>query len=421
MDDDEPEGKGNDAGEGERESGSSPSSGVRPSFMAVYPLALKKIDKVLKRYEVPPSDREDAAQEALAEMVRTIHAYDGARPIGAWLYIIARRKIRDYRDRAHHRREVAAESFEDEPGGVPDAEHAARVKQAHYLLQSFLDVMSEEQADVYWLCEICGLSSAEAAAELGINENTVRSRLAVARTKVEEGSKRRKLRGVPLIAPLDRDDARSLWDRWIAALRLAPGAFGALGALLFGAGVIAGMMWIERWASRAVMASAAEQAPRGDVEKAPVVAETTPIVSASPPRAPAPEPRPIAALEGSIPRRAPSVVVSQQALAPAPTPPPPVTEIAALPPPPPAPTVTATVAPLPAPIAVVTAAPTADAAAEEGEREKQLIRGARQALLRQDPARALELLSQHQRQFPRGAFASERERLRAQAIEMKNR
>ncbi len=409
-------GRGDEDDTGPRapESGPSPPSGLRLSFMVVYPIALKKIDKVLKRYEVPPSDREDARQEALVEMVRTFPAYDGVQPVGAWLYVIARRKIRDYRGRAHHRREVAVEGFDDETGSAPDAEHAARVKQAQHLLQTFLDVMPEEQADVYWLCEIYGLSSAEAVEELGINENTLRSRLAVARKKVEEASERRKLRGVPLVAPFDHDGARSLWDRLVAALRLAPGAFGALGALLFGAGVIAGMMWITRWATAGTTVVVVEHAPKG-VTTAPAMVAVTTVVSASPPPAPAPEAR--AATEPSVARRAPSVVVSQQASAPAP--PPSATDIASAPPPSPAPTVTVTVAP--APSAVVTAAPTADAVAEEGEREKQLIRGARQALLRQDPARALELLSQHQQQFPRGAFASERERLRAQALEMKSR
>jgi len=140
--------------------------------------------RALRRQGVPDAEVEDAVQEVFLVVYRRVDEYVEQGSIRAWLFTISRQVASHYR-RSLARRGRKLDALSDEPvvqGGAMDARERA---EAVAVVNAFLNELGEEQAMVFYLIEIEGLTAPEVASSLGVNLNTVYGRLRLARKRFE--------------------------------------------------------------------------------------------------------------------------------------------------------------------------------------------------------------------------------------------
>lgn len=137
-----------------------------------------------------PEDAEEALQDAFLRIYRFLGSYDPERSWEAWTYRIVVNVCRKRQRRESARRVVSLEAWRerasDDPTGAPspDAEiEAVSLRQA--LLRALRRLPLKERAAVT-LCDIEGLSGAEAAEVLGVSATTVRSQASRGRSRLRE-------------------------------------------------------------------------------------------------------------------------------------------------------------------------------------------------------------------------------------------
>ncbi len=131
---------------------------------------------------------DDVVQEVFVVVHNRLASFEARSSLKTWLAGIAYNVVRGYVRKPGNR---ASGDYLDEEQqllahGVSPAEELER-KQALLVLDQLLDKMSDAQREVFILCEIEQLSSVEIAEVLGINENTVRTRLLAARKLFNAG------------------------------------------------------------------------------------------------------------------------------------------------------------------------------------------------------------------------------------------
>lgn len=159
------------------------------SFEQVYRRHVGFVWRSLRALGVPESMLEDAAHEVFLVVHRRWADFDGRAKMTTWLHGIAQgvarnqrrgsvraeRRLAAVRDASTH---VAADSgVHAHPGQQLDR------KQAAQLVEAFLAELDDDKRAVFELCEIEGMSAPEAARCLGINVNTVSTRLRRARAR----------------------------------------------------------------------------------------------------------------------------------------------------------------------------------------------------------------------------------------------
>ncbi len=161
-------------------------SGDEPTFEQVYRQHVGFVWRCLRRLGVGESALEDAAHEVFMIVHRRWADYDGDAKMTTWLWGISRGVAHNHRrGRARADRKLAAvrettpQAASSGAFGSP-ARHVDR-RQAAQLVESFLEELPEDKRRVFELCEIEGMSAPEAARCLGINVNTVSTRLRRAR------------------------------------------------------------------------------------------------------------------------------------------------------------------------------------------------------------------------------------------------
>jgi RNA polymerase sigma-70 factor (ECF subfamily) len=140
---------------------------------------------------VPPMAIDDVVQEVFVVVHNRLPSFEGRSSLKTWLAGIAHNVVRGYVRKPGNR--TASHYLDDEvqllaPGWNP-AEALER-KAAIELLHQLLDKMSDVQREVFILNEIEQLSSVDIAQVLGVNENTVRTRLLAARKVFNAGAAR---------------------------------------------------------------------------------------------------------------------------------------------------------------------------------------------------------------------------------------
>ena len=156
------------------------------------PMVLRVCRRVLHHTQ----DAEDAFQATFLVLARRAASIGKAEALPGWLHGVAfRTALRARRDagrrRAHERQA---------PTGVgPDPAEALAWRDVQTLLEAEIRRLPERYRAAFVLCHLEGRSRAEAAADLGLAENTVSSRLARARDRLRRRLARR---GVHLSAVL---------------------------------------------------------------------------------------------------------------------------------------------------------------------------------------------------------------------------
>ncbi len=165
-----------------------PSSVARPDartaelrFDAVYREHVGFVWRSLRRLGIPEAEIEDAAHEVFLVVHRRLAGFAGESALTTWLYGIARGV-------ASNRRRGEVRRLRRHAGApAPDlsegpSEHVAR-SQAAAAVERFLAGLADDQRVVFELFEIEGLRANEIAESLGVNINTIYTRLRAARQR----------------------------------------------------------------------------------------------------------------------------------------------------------------------------------------------------------------------------------------------
>lgn len=138
----------------------------------------------LRRLGAAPMDVEDLAQEVCIRVFERWSVRDAARPIRPWLYAFLFRVASDHRRRARHRHpHVGVDELTASPR---DGESELLAERSRSLLLRALEVLSDEQRQVFLLVDLEEHSVTEAAEILGVPLNTAYTRLRRARLALRD-------------------------------------------------------------------------------------------------------------------------------------------------------------------------------------------------------------------------------------------
>ncbi|HWM85982.1 MAG TPA: RNA polymerase sigma factor [Kofleriaceae bacterium] len=163
-------------------------------FEEVYERHLDFVWRTLAAAGVPESRLEDAAQDVFVIVHGKLAEFEGRSKLTTWLYGIARHVALEHvrrmlRERARER--AMAEQARDD-SQTPEEE--TRGAQARRLLLDLLDRLDPDKREVFALVEIEQVPVREVARMLDIKENTVWSRLRLARREFEKQAARLRAR-----------------------------------------------------------------------------------------------------------------------------------------------------------------------------------------------------------------------------------
>jgi len=160
---------------------------LHPAFRELFDAHSEYVMKSLRRLGVRPGDAEDLTHEVFLTVLRKWETYDPTRPPKPWLFAFARCLASGYRNSAYVRRERLEEA---EPPRVGSAEGLFVEREESTLVYRALDALDDDKREVFTMFELDERSAIEIAAELGIPQNTVFSRLRAAREEFTRAVKR---------------------------------------------------------------------------------------------------------------------------------------------------------------------------------------------------------------------------------------
>jgi RNA polymerase sigma-70 factor (ECF subfamily) len=166
----------------------------RADLSAVYEAHFRYVWRCLRSLGVHDAHVDDALQDVFVVAARKLEAFDGGAALRTWLYAIALRIARKYRERL--RKEPAsldgARESEPELMLAATAEAAALQSERLALAHDILETLSDEQREVFVLARVEQMSAVEIADVVGVPLNTVYSRLRASRLAFEAEVLRRK-------------------------------------------------------------------------------------------------------------------------------------------------------------------------------------------------------------------------------------
>jgi RNA polymerase sigma-70 factor, ECF subfamily len=177
---------------------SEPARGAKPghdqamSFEILYESHVDFVWRAACRLGVDASDADDVVQEVFFTAHRRSREFEGRASVKTWLFGILHNVVQHYwRDHTRQRRHLVAASPLQDPDRFPDAHAAGPAESAEHaeamrLLDQLLRVLDDGKRAVFVLAEIEQMTAQEIADALGINANTVYSRLRVARQEFEQ-------------------------------------------------------------------------------------------------------------------------------------------------------------------------------------------------------------------------------------------
>lgn len=161
------------------------------TFPLLYAEHLDVVWRSLRGLGVGEANVEDAVQDVFLVVHRRLDSFEARSSFRTWLYSIVLHVARNHRRREHRKGgcaslDAAPEIADNAPGPHEEASAAEALRQLARLLEG----LDEAKRDVFVLAELEELSAPEIAETLGINVNTVYSRLRAARQAVEAAAAR---------------------------------------------------------------------------------------------------------------------------------------------------------------------------------------------------------------------------------------
>lgn len=165
-----------------------------PDLGAVYAAHFRYVWRCLRSLGVRDAQLDDALQDVFVVVQRKLADFDGGAELRTWLYAIALRIARKYRERLQ--REPAsleeAPTTQAEPALHASGEGTLLSNERLSLAHAILATLSDDQREVFVLARVEQMSAPEIASVLGIPLNTVYSRLRAARLAFEAEVARRR-------------------------------------------------------------------------------------------------------------------------------------------------------------------------------------------------------------------------------------
>jgi RNA polymerase sigma-70 factor (ECF subfamily) len=159
------------------------------SVEEVYQKHFKYVHRQLTRLGVRAELVDDAVQDLFMIVHNKLHTFDGKVPVTTWLYAIALRVARRYRERQDKR---PPEDFEEHITGT-DPERDAHARLTLEIARRALDTLDDEKREVFVLSEIEQMSAPEIAEIMGTPVATVYSRLRTAKQTFFNAARRLQL------------------------------------------------------------------------------------------------------------------------------------------------------------------------------------------------------------------------------------
>lgn len=160
---------------------------ARPSsltFDDVYEECVAFVWRSLKSLGVRDHRLDDAVQEVFLVVHRRLAEFESRSSVRTWVYGIAVRVAHDCRRREQRKGGLApldTETVDPRPGPEEQVELSRAVDE----LAAILDSLEPAKRDIFVLSEVEQLSAPEIAQVLGVNVNTVYSRIRAARKEFE--------------------------------------------------------------------------------------------------------------------------------------------------------------------------------------------------------------------------------------------
>lgn len=162
------------------------------TFADIYHRHVDFVWRTARRMSVAPSSLDDVVQDVFVVVHRRLVEYDGRAPMRGWLYGITHRVVSDHR-RTFRRKQAFLSGTETNEHGeerfastAPPPSANAERAESIALLEGFLAQLTPEKAEVLVLAHLEQLTVPEIAEGIGVNLNTVYSRLRAARRELEE-------------------------------------------------------------------------------------------------------------------------------------------------------------------------------------------------------------------------------------------
>jgi RNA polymerase sigma-70 factor, ECF subfamily len=156
-----------------------------PTFDEVYARHSARVWQALRRHGVAETNIDDAVQDVFVVIHRQLPGFEGRSRIETWIYGIVLRVAKDHRRRRERKRD--GDPLSDTlPDASPSPAEAAEQSEAAALFVQLLETLDENKRDVFVMCELEGMSMPEMASVLGVNQNTLYSRVRAARAAFEQ-------------------------------------------------------------------------------------------------------------------------------------------------------------------------------------------------------------------------------------------
>jgi len=153
--------------------------GIRLSLEEVYRLHVAFVWRAVRSFGIADEAVEDIVHDVFLVVQRRLADYDGRASIKTWLYGIARGVARNHR-RGQTRQERRLRLV-DSPTADLDPERWAQYQESANLVRDFLAAIDHKKREVFELVDLEGMRGPDVAEALGVNVNTVYSRLREAR------------------------------------------------------------------------------------------------------------------------------------------------------------------------------------------------------------------------------------------------
>lgn len=160
---------------------------VGVSFRAIFDAEFDWVCRTLRRLGVRQSDLEDAAQETFLAVAGKLGEYDPARPLRPWLFGYAMRIAANQRRK---KKDDSTDAADEVASTAATPEREAELSQAKDLALRALEKIDDDRRAIFVMHDIEGFGAPDIAALLSIPQNTVYSRLRVARGEFDGAIKR---------------------------------------------------------------------------------------------------------------------------------------------------------------------------------------------------------------------------------------
>lgn len=154
---------------------------LQPGFREFFDEHHAFVWRSVLRLGVPKADLDDVVQETFVVAARRLAEFEGRSSLRTWLFAIAAHVTKTHR-RTHARRTRVAQASIDAAPRFVDPHHQT---EAADLLHRLIAELDDDQRAAWIQFDLEGMTANEIAAGLGLNVNTVYSRVRSARAVIE--------------------------------------------------------------------------------------------------------------------------------------------------------------------------------------------------------------------------------------------